>query len=372
MKHLLLVVLGMLSSMVFSQSEKQKIESTIKNYMEGTSYNNIPKIESAFINEANLFLSNEDKDLWIVPISEYVSWYKNKKHGEFNGRLGGIISIDRFNNIATAKAEILMPNTNFRFVDMFLLKKIEGEWKIISKTADREASNKTGEKILFVVSNTNFYGKTDYPSGNSFAEIVNAYDKFKKAGYEVDFVSPNGGSVPLAYINTSSHIDREYVYNQDFMYKLENTALPKDIEAINYKAVYYVGGGSVMFDIPENKDIQRLSQKIYENNGVISAVCHGTAGIVNLRDNEGAFLYSGKNVNGYPDEYERKNSVYYKSYPLNIQKTIEERGGVFKYSEKNKPYVQVDGRLITGQNYLSAGLVAEKIIEVLRSSPVQN
>jgi len=105
---------------------------------------------------------------------------------------------------------------------------------------------------------------------------------------------------------------------------------------------------------------------------VVSAVCHGTAGIVNLRDAKGEYLYSEKNVNGYPDEYERKNTVYYKSYPLNIQKTIEERGGVFKYSEKNKPYVQVDGRLITGQNHLSAGLVAEKIIEALSSNPIEN
>ena len=48
-----------------------------------------------------------------------------------------------------------------------------------------------------------------------------------------------------------------------------------------------------------------------------------------------------------------------------ITKTIEERNGTFKYSPRNTAHTEVDGRVVTGQNYLSSALVAEKIIELL-------
>ncbi len=52
-------------------------------------------------------------------------------------------------------------------------------------------------------------------------------------------------------------------------------------------------------------------------------------------------------------------------FPFQIQDTIEKRSGVFKYGARNQAHIEVDGRIITGQNYLSSVLVAEKIIDLL-------
>ena len=73
----------------------------------------------------------------------------------------------------------------------------------------------------------------------------------------------------------------------------------------------------------------------------------------------------GKRVNGNPDVFENKNKQHFKTFPFLITKTIESRGGYFKFSPRNTAHVEVDGRLITGQNYLSSRLVAKKIIEIL-------
>ena len=62
---------------------------------------------------------------------------KNKEKGKFNGRTGKIITIDQENNIALAKVEISIPAYNSRYIDLFILKKIEGIWKIISKAATK-------------------------------------------------------------------------------------------------------------------------------------------------------------------------------------------------------------------------------------------
>ncbi|WP_051983441.1 type 1 glutamine amidotransferase domain-containing protein [Cellulophaga lytica] len=251
---------------------------------------------------------------------------------------------------------------------MFLLKKIKNQWEIISKSAASENSNQQGDKILFIVSNASFYGDSDIATGNSFSEITNAYTTFKNAGYTVDFVSPNGGSIPLTYIDTSDPLQKNLVYNKDFMYALKHTKKPIEIIAKNYKAVHYIGGGSAMYGVPENKDIQKIAMEIYEeHNGIISSVCHGTAGIVNLKTKDGRYVYEGKIVNGYPDSFEKKDAEYFKHWPFLIQKTIEERGGIFQFSKRNTSQVEVQGNLITGQNYLSSKDVALQIIERLKS-----
>ncbi|MDW9378737.1 nuclear transport factor 2 family protein [Chryseobacterium sp. JV558] len=358
------ILLILLSNGSFAQSEQSLIENCIQNYINGTSYNKPESISKAFYTEANLFLSHKEKPLWIVPISEYVTWFQKGNKGEFNGRIGKIISIEYFNDIAVAKAEILIPEKKQEFMDMFLLKKLEGEWKIISKSASSKASNKSGKKILFIVSNSHYYGNSTISTGNSFVEIVNAYDTFVNSGYTVDFVSPKGGSIPLAYIDTSDSLQKQYVYNQNFMYAIGHTLNPKEIDYKAYKAVHYIGGGSAMYGVPEDSDIQRIAMQVYEDNhGVISSVCHGTAGIVNLKTKNGKFLVQGKTISGYPDSFEKQDGEYFKQFPFLIQKTIEERGGTFKFSKGNVSHVEQDGRIITGQNFQSSNGVALKIIE---------
>ncbi|OXB22941.1 peptidase [Flavobacterium tructae] len=360
----LLVLFALVSNLSFSQSEQSLIQNCIQNYIEGTSYNQPDSISKAFYSEASLFLSHKDKPLWIVPASEYVTWFQKGKKGEFNGRVGRVISLEFFNDIAIAKAEIIIAEKKQEFMDMFLLKKIQGEWRIISKAASSKATNKSGKRILFIVSNAHYYGNSTISTGNSFAEIVNAYDTFIHAGYTVDFVSPKGGSIPLAYINTSDNLQKQYLYDQDFMYAIKHTVSPKEIDYKNYKAVHYIGGGSAMYDVPESLDIQRIAMQVYEdNNGIISSVCHGTAGIVNLKTRNGKFLVDGKRISGYPDSFEKQDGEYFKHFPFLIQKTIEDRGGDFKFSKRNESYVEQDDRIVTGQNFQSSNGVALKIIE---------
>jgi len=222
--------------------------------------------------------------------------------------------------------------------------------------------------ILFIVSNQHTYGTTTINTSNHFAEIVLAYDVLAKAGYEVDFVSPEGGAIPIGYLNTTDSIQKKYVYNFSFMEKLKTTRKPQDINSKNYAAVYYGGGGAAMFGVPENKAIQKITMEVYEkNNGIISAICHGTAGIANLKTKDGNYVYEGKQVNGFPDVFERKDAEYYKTFPFSIQEIIKERGGNFQFSEKGwDGFYQVDGRLITGQDPSAAAMVAKKIIETLQ------
>ena len=362
-----MLVLLFCSLFSYGQSDEEQIRVTINHYIEGTSYNDVPQINSAFYEEAELFLDRNGGELWTVAAKDYAQLFEKGEKGKFNGRIGNIIAVDIYGYTAIAKAEILVAGKKLLFMDMFILKKINGQWKIVSKAASSKSSNRTGDRVLFVMSNATHYGTSDLPTGNSFSEIVNAYDVFSKAGYEINFVSPQGGAIPLAYIQTSEKLEKEYLYNSDFMFSLKTTLEPQKVNPSLYKAIYYVGGGGAMFGVAENVEIQKIAMTIYEENeGIISSVCHGTAGIVNLKTKNGDYLVKGKRVNGYPDSYENREAKYFKYFPFLIQKTIEERGGNFLFSPRNTEHVEADGRLITGQNFQSAKGVAEKIIETLK------
>ncbi|WP_338759336.1 nuclear transport factor 2 family protein [Bernardetia sp. ABR2-2B] len=352
--------------------EEEKIINVIENYIVGTSYNYPDKLKSAFIPEAKLFLDKENEPLFVVSIEKYAEAVGRSEAGKFNGRTTNILSIDRFQGIATAKLEVIIPGLEKRFIDMLLLKKLEDGWKIISKTAGSEPSQRQVKKVLIVTSSHIKKENTTLTTGNSFSEIAIAYSEYQKAGYHVDFVSPKGGKIPLAYINPSDSTHLSALYNSDFMYAIAHTKKPLEIKSTEYDIVLFTGGSAPSFDIPQNAEIQDVAMKIYNQNGVIAAVCHGTSGIANLKTSDGSYLVNGKNINGYPKEYENQNSLLYQNFPFIIEEEIEKNGGTFKYGERAKAYYVIDGRLVTGQNFQSSKVVAQKSIEVSKKVATNN
>jgi len=359
----------------------QQIKNTLLDYIQGTSYNKQSQIQQAFHPHADLLLSKPGQPFWKVPAIEYVSWFSPNKAGQFNGRIGEILSIEVDGDIASAKVEILLAHKQLRYVDLFLLKRFAQGWQIISKTAAQQASNQSGQRVLFILSSAHFHGSSTLPAGASFSELVNAYAEFKQAGFTVDFVSPNGGAVPLAYIDTSDPLQKNHLYNQDFMQALKHTKTAAQLKAADYRAVHYIGGSSAMYGVAEDSNIATLVMDIYQKyQGIISAVCHGTAGIVHLKTADGHYLVKGKRVSGYPDAFEKQDAAYYQHFPFKIQQTIESRGGLFRHGKAGQAYVEVDGRLITGQNFQSSAGVAKAIIAQLsnnsellsNSAPVHN
>lgn len=223
-------------------------------------------------------------------------------------------------------------------------------------------------RILFIVASSKVHGSSTVPASVSFGEVVNAWDVFHEAGYAVDFVSPDGGDVPLLppYIG---EVMEPRLKDARIMTGLRNTARPGQIDATRYRAVYYVGGSNAMYGVPESRELQAIAQQVYARNGVVSAVCHGTAGLVNLTLPGGESLLAGKRVTGYPEEHEDRDADYFGHFPFLMRQAVQARGGLFSAVDSQEPYIQVDGRLVTGQNYASATPVAEAVVAALRAHP---
>lgn len=346
-------------------ADDRRVAAVIQDYLQGSSYNRPEQLRRAFHPDARLYLSQGASGMREVGVDEYVSWF-SKNLGQFNGRFSRLISTQVEGNIATAKAEILVGKDQARFVDLFLLKRIGEHWQIISKTATRYEAPAHGRQVLLAVSNVGTMPGTQLSAGNSFAELIHAYAAFRDAGYGVQFVSPEGGAVPLAYIDTRDPEHKARIYDGDFMWALANTRKPEDVSAGDYAALMYIGGSAAMYGVADHPGLRALATRIYEQQGgIVSAVCHGSAGLVDLALSDGTPLVSGKRVTGYPDAFEDKGAPYYKTFPFSIEQRLQERKGLFRYGARNSSHVEVDGRLITGMNWQSTRDVVKAIIRQL-------
>ena len=136
-QYILLFITCLTFYFTSAQSDCSKVEETLQNYMEGSSYNKLDLLENAFAENATLYLTNRDGVFKRYTPKEYTAFFKNREEGEFNGRVGKVLAVEIVRDIATAKVEIAGPDRAWVYIDLFLLKKFEDGWKIISKTATR-------------------------------------------------------------------------------------------------------------------------------------------------------------------------------------------------------------------------------------------
>ena len=224
-------------------------------------------------------------------------------------------------------------------------------------------------KILVVLTSVEKYPNLNRATGLWLGEAVHFVKKVEAAGYAVDYVSPKGGYTPIDphSLAMAEPIDWEWYQKKEFMNRLGATLAPSEVKPDDYAAIYYAGGYGVIWDFPENEALQRISRTIYERGGIVSSVCHGAVGLLNITLSNGSLLVKGKTVTGFSNEEERLAELD-KFVPFLTETELVSRGAVYTKADKAwAPFAVEDDRLITGQNPASGGAVADRLIEALRT-----
>ncbi|WP_249122482.1 MULTISPECIES: DJ-1/PfpI family protein [Pseudoalteromonas] len=230
------------------------------------------------------------------------------------------------------------------------------------------AQDKNTPHVLMVLSSYGEMGADGTLSkpGFEFDELSKAYAVFKQNGVKVTLASPKGGE-PLA-----DKFDKNKSYNQAYsndttaMAQLKNTNRLSELEPSQYDAVFVVGGKGPMFDLHDSKPLQAIIHDIYVNNGVIGAVCHGPAALVDVKLANGEYLIAGKRVNGFTNEEEAAfGKKWTKQFPFLLEDKLIERGASFVQDGLMLNQVSIDGQLITGQNPFSTVDTAKAMVAAL-------
>ncbi|MFV0341250.1 MAG: type 1 glutamine amidotransferase domain-containing protein [Parachlamydiaceae bacterium] len=223
------------------------------------------------------------------------------------------------------------------------------------------------KKILVVLTSVAKYPDLNRATGLWLGEAVHFVKRIKEAGYAVDYVSPKGGYTPIDphSLENADQTDWQWYQNKEFMSHLGATITPDNVKAEDYAAIYYTGGHGVVWDFPDDKKLQAISRKIYEGGGVVSSVCHGAVGLLNIKLSNGEFLIKGKQVTGFSNEEEKLVGLD-KVVPYLTENRLKEQGGIYKKADKPwAAFCVEDHRVITGQNPASGAAVADHVVKAL-------
>lgn len=218
--------------------------------------------------------------------------------------------------------------------------------------------------ILFALTSHGTLGDTGRSTGAYAPEFAHPASVFRDAGYDLAFVSVQGGTVPLDGLNPDDTITQDFLAEPWAQDALATTPTAADLNPGDYTAIYFAGGHGTMWDFPSDSDLATLAAAIYENGGVVAGVCHGPAGLVNLTLSDGTYLVEGKRVSSFTDDEE--NAVGLADVvPFLLQAALEQRGGKHEQAPNFADFAVSDQRLVTGQNPASAASVARLTVEAL-------
>jgi putative intracellular protease/amidase len=219
-------------------------------------------------------------------------------------------------------------------------------------------------RVAIVLTNHSQLGETGKPTGFYLSEASHPYEVFRKAGYEIDFVSPKGGEAPMDGVDRNDPINAAFLDDEALVARTKSTTSIAKAMAVPYDAVFFAGGHGTMWDFPNDANVQELIRTVYERGGVVAAVCHGPAALVNARLSSGMYLVAGKEVSAFTDEEEIAVELE-KVVPFALESKLRARGARFVEAPNFEKKVAVSERLVTGQNPASATGVAEAVVGLL-------
>lgn len=224
--------------------------------------------------------------------------------------------------------------------------------------------------ILVVTTSIPSYEVSGRRTGLWLGELTHFVDAVEAAGHTTTIASIDGGFVPIDPESLSHEVlaqggTRARYDDPAFMDLLRNTKSLKDVDVKDFDAIYLTGGHGVMFDFPTDERLATLLREFDEAGKVVSAVCHGTAGLLGATRSDGAPLIDGRRIAGFSWDEEVLAGLD-PIVPFNLEERIAELGATYvKADEAWAPFAVTDGNVVTGQNPASAHPVAEGVLALL-------
>jgi putative intracellular protease/amidase len=224
-------------------------------------------------------------------------------------------------------------------------------------------------RILAVVSSARDLLDGQPDGGYELTELSRAHWVFEAAGYAVDLASPVGGAPPKVIDDGLEDADYAYLNDPATRAAMAATLPLADIDPARYDAVWVVGGKGAMIDLYRNPDLARIIAAVYRDGGVIAAVCHGPAGLLDIEIEPGRTLLAGRRVTGFSNAEElllMDDPVGRLGFMLQDALGAE---GEFSEGPMYLEHIVEDGRVLTGQNPWSTWALAEATVRALGAEP---
>ncbi|AJR06092.1 type 1 glutamine amidotransferase domain-containing protein [Photobacterium gaetbulicola] len=221
-------------------------------------------------------------------------------------------------------------------------------------------------KALIVLTSHAALGNTGAKTGFWLSELTHPYYALVDKGIDVDIVSIAGGETPVdpKSWDEADPLNARFLADPTLVDHLKNSHSLNNIMPSDYQAIVFAGGHGTMWDFPEDEHVKRVAIAIYQQNGILAAICHGPAALVNMTYANGAHLIANMKVTGFTNEEEEAIGLT-GVVPFSLEDKLKQANANFISAEAWANNVVIDGRLVTGQNPQSATGVGEAVAELL-------
>ncbi|MFB6250696.1 MAG: type 1 glutamine amidotransferase domain-containing protein [Halobellus sp.] len=220
---------------------------------------------------------------------------------------------------------------------------------------------------LFIVSERGYWGE----------ECIEPLEILDEAGFDITVATPTGDppvvderSVDPDSVGEeiSSHI-RSVDENDPRL----NDPIPlASVSADGYDAVVYPGGHGTEWDINQDSDAREiLRDAVSGEDGKALVVCHAVGILAFTRTSDGSFLVDGRDVTGFPNEWEdgivdeQGRMPDGRKLPYWVEDGVKAAGANWDAELDAETSVTVDGDLLTARGPGSSKDAAETLLAEL-------
>lgn len=221
------------------------------------------------------------------------------------------------------------------------------------------------KKVLIPMTSHKTLGNTDQANGTYAPELTHVAKVFIDNGIDFDLATVTGEQPPMYGTDMENDpVNSEILSSTLFQDKLAAILSVDAINISHYDAVFYPGGFGLLSDLFEDEKFAALSANLYENGGLIGAVCHGPAALLPITLSNGEALISDKVVTGFTREEEIDFGTI-EHIPFLLEEALARKARQYTKVQPWQELVIEDNRVITGQNPTSAHAVGEAIAKLL-------
>ena len=216
---------------------------------------------------------------------------------------------------------------------------------------------------------------TPHRTGYWAREFMEAYNVFTGGGLDVDVATPGGVSAQvdeLSYAlpyndNDASFVARQKTFLKDLDAILSAPVKLEDVAPGHNDVVFLIGGHGPMQDLAVHPSIgDVLVATLDDSAKFVGGVCHGPAGFLSAHRADGTWLFKGRKLTAFTNE-EETQATFAGNAPWLLEDRLRLAGAQFEAAAPWTTHVVVDGNLVTGQQNVSSGAAATKILEQLKA-----
>ncbi len=213
--------------------------------------------------------------------------------------------------------------------------------------------------VLMVLTSATTMGDSGKETGFWLSELAHPYEYLSDKGAKITVATIKGGK---AVIDPGS-MDNKDAANKSFLKDhesvLKNTLAISALLDKKYDAIILVGGHGTMWDFRQSNTLAKLVEHSWKEDATVAAVCHGISGLVEAKIN-GKPLLEGRKVTGFSNSEEDLIKLT-DVVPYSLEDAMVDKGAIYAKGPNFTSFIQIDGRLITGQNPMSSQEMAEAV-----------